>query len=235
LPELKNASKIDYMASSIYLGPDDKEAANAQMLLGGSYDRAKIDGTLITVPMVDPFSFELTGGQTNVVNVTAIEIVIGNGGNGSTTETYGDEGVGVPVLIDTGVASWYLTDNTWAPIYHAFGGVGDPGQGDRYTIVDCKYADPARSDGQITVVFGPHGKITVPFHALVSKFPDGTCGVYISSRGDTLATFGDPFLRGVYSIFDQENFSLTMGHVKHTDEEDIVPLPEGGFKPTQSG
>ncbi|WZH44164.1 aspartic peptidase domain-containing protein [Fusarium acuminatum] len=232
LPELKNASKINHMATSIYLGPDDKKASNAKMLIGGAYDKAKVDGDLITVPMVDPFDNNLTGGQTNSVNVTSIDVFLSNG-NQHITETYGDKNVGVPVLLDTGVASWYLTDKTMAPIYRAFGIAEEPPFGQQYFIVDCKYGNPKRSDGYISVEFGAHGKIKVPFHGLVSKFPDGTCGVFAASRGDTVAIFGDPFLRNVYSIFDQENFSISMGKVKHTAEENIVPIPKGGFKLTR--
>ncbi|KAK0384431.1 hypothetical protein NLU13_8517 [Sarocladium strictum] len=233
LPELKNSSKINHMASSIYLGPDDKQAANAQMLLGGFYDKAKIDGELITIPMVDPFNEDLTSGQTNNVNVTAIEVVLGEGyGANHTLESYGQKDVGVPVLLDTGVANFYLTDKTVAPIYRAFGNIGAPSPGQQYSVVDCKYADPKRSDGHITVEFGKYGKVTIPLHALVSQFPDGTCGAFVTSRGDSVFTFGDPFLRGVYSIFDQENFSISLGQVKHTAEQNIVPFPKGGFKPT---
>ncbi|KAF4335900.1 aspartic ase yapsin-6 [Fusarium beomiforme] len=232
MPELKNASKINYLASSIYLGPDDKKAANAKMLLGGAYDKAKIDGDLITVPMVDPFNLELSGGQTNSVNVTSVEVFLTKGNN-RTKETYGKKNVGVPVLLDTGVANWYLTDKTMAPVYRAFGVTTEPPSGQRYFVVDCKYADPKRNDGYISVEFGTHGKVKVPLNGLVSKFPDGTCGVFVSSRGYPVATFGDPFLRNVYSIFDQENFSITLGKVKHTSEENIVPFPKGGFKPTK--
>ncbi|KAH8176703.1 eukaryotic aspartyl protease domain-containing protein [Sarocladium implicatum] len=231
LPELKNASKIDYLASSIYLGPDDKEASNAQMLLGGAYDKAKIEGELMTLPMVDPFDLELSGGQTNSVNVSSVEVYVSKDSN-LTTETYGDAGVGVPVLLDTGVANWYLTEKTMAPIYRAFGVTEAPPAGQRYFVVDCKYANPARTDGHVSVEFGGHGKIVIPFQGLVSKFPDGTCGVFASSRGDTVSTFGDPFLRNVYSIFDQENFSISLGKVRHTAEENIQPLPKGGFKAT---
>ena len=91
------------MSTSFYLGRDDGEAKNAQMLLGGAYDKAKVDGELITVEMVDPHDLRLASGQTNVVNVTAIEVVLDNGNQ--TSEAYGDKGVGVPVLMDTGVAS----------------------------------------------------------------------------------------------------------------------------------
>ncbi|KAG9496356.1 hypothetical protein J7337_012943 [Fusarium musae] len=230
LPELKNASKINYLASSLYLGPDDKKAANARMLLGGAYDKAKIDGDLITVPMVDPFSNALTGGQTNVVNVTSIEVFLTKG-NKRTKETYGKKKVGVPVLLDTGVASWYLTDKTLAPVLRAFGAKTQP-FGQQYFVVDCKYADSKRNDGYIAVEFGVHGTIKVPLYGVVTKFTDGTCGVFSASRGDAVSIFGDPFLRNVYTIFDQEKFSISMGKVKHTAVENIVPFPKGGFKPT---
>ncbi|PNP74364.1 hypothetical protein FNYG_12413 [Fusarium nygamai] len=231
LPELKNASKINYLASSLYLGPDDKKAANARMLLGGAYDKAKIDGDLITVPMVDPFNNDLTGGQTNVVNVTSVEVFLTKGNN-RTKETYGKKNVGLPVLLDTGVASWYLTDKTMPPILRAFGAKEQP-FGQQYFVVDCKYADSKRNDGYIAVEFGVHGTIKVPLHGVVTKFSDGTCGVFAASRGYPVSIFGDPFLRNVYSIFDQEKFSISMGKVKHTAEENIVPFPKGGFKPTR--
>ncbi|KAF5643457.1 uncharacterized protein FTJAE_3257 [Fusarium tjaetaba] len=231
LPELKNASKINYLATSLYLGPDDKKAANARMLLGGAYDKAKIDGDIITVPMVDPFNEVLTGGQTNVVNVTSVEVFLTKGNN-RTKETYGKKKVGIPVLLDTGVASFYLTDKTMAPILRAFGAKTQP-FGQQYFVVNCKYADTKRNDGYIAVEFGVHGTIKVPLYGVVTKFSDGTCGVFAASRGDEVSIFGDPFLRNVYSIFDQEKFSISMGKVKHTAEENIVAFPKGGFKPTR--
>ncbi|KAM0343516.1 hypothetical protein ACHAPU_008411 [Fusarium lateritium] len=232
LPELKRASKINRMASSIYLGLDNKEAANAKMLLVGDYDKAKINGSLITVPIVDPHNMQLSDGQTNSINVTSIEVYTSKSKKHG-TGTYGEKAIGVPVLLDTGIATWYLTDKTIAPIYSAFDVTKEPPAGQRYFVVDCKYADPTRSDGYISVEFGVHGKIKVPFQGLVSKFPDSTCGVFMATRGDEISTIGDPFLRNVYSIFDQEGLSISLGQVKHTAEENIVPFPRGGFKPTR--
>lgn len=229
MPELKNASLIDTMSLSVYLGPDDADA-NAHLLFGGAYDKAKVDGDFITVDMVDPHNLQLSGGQSNSVNVTALEVVL-DGGN-STRETYGEKDVGVPVLIDTGVASWYLTDATFKAVYQALGGQEEVVPGTQAPAIDCAYRDPDRSKSYISVEFGTAGKIDVPLHSLVTKFADGSCGSYIGTRGDTVAIFGDPFLRGTYAIFDQENWKLSMAQVKHTDKEEIVPLPEGGFKVT---
>jgi hypothetical protein len=225
---MKNASIINVMATSFYLGPDEANVTNAQMLIGGAYDKAKINGELFTLEMVDPFSVELSNGQTNNVNVTAIEVVL-NGGN-RTSETYGETGVGVPVLLDTGIASWYMTETIFKAVYGALGGTTQPDTSKRVQPIDCLYRDPANSKGYISVEFGTAGKIDVPLYSLVSKFADGTCGVFMTPRGDTISTLGDPFLRGVYTIFDQERKTVSIGKVKHTTEEEIVPFPEGGFK-----
>jgi hypothetical protein len=215
------------MTTSIYLGPDDADGTNALMLLGGAYDKAKIDGELFTVGMVDPHDLYLANGQTNVVNVTAVEVVL-DGGN-RTAETYGEKDIGVPVLLDTGVARWYLSDTTANAVFHGLGGSGAMQPGSNFQVVDCIYRDPAQSSSYVSVEFGVAGSVKIALHSLVTKFVDGTCGSFIAGRGPSLSVFGDPFLRGVYTIFDQENLSVSMGQVKHTDVEDIVRIPEGGF------
>jgi hypothetical protein len=229
LPQLKNASIIDVMSTSIYLGRDDGKVKNAQMLIGGAYDKAKVEGELFTIEMVNPHDLQLANGQTNSVNVTAIEVVL-DGGNG-TAETYGEKDVGVPVLLDTGIAAWYMTNKIFAAVYHGLGGQGDVPAGTRYVPVNCIYRDPNHTKSYISVEFGTAGMIKVPLSALVSQFDDGTCGSFIMARGDSVSTMGDPFLRGVYSIFDQENWTISLSQVRHTDEEEIVQIPKGGFKP----
>lgn len=227
LPQLKNASTIDRMSTSIYLGRDDGDVKNAQILIGGAYDKAKVDGELITIEMVNPHDLRLANGQTNSVNVTAIKVVL-DGGN-HTAETYGEKNVGSPVLLDTGTAAWYMTDTIFAAVYHGLGGQGDVPGGTRYVPIDCVYRDPDHTKSYVSVEFGKAGTVKIPLSSLVSKFDDGTCGSFIQARGDVLSIMGDPFLRGVYSIFDQENWTVTLGQVKHTEEEDIVQIPTGGF------
>jgi hypothetical protein len=228
LPQLKNASIIDAMSTSFYLGRDIGDVKNAQMLIGGAYDKAKVDGELFTVDMVNPHDLQLANGQTNSVNVTAIEVVLDIGNR--TAESYGEKNVGSPVLLDTGIAAWYMTNTIFAAVYHGLGGRGDVPAGTRYVPVDCVYRDPNHTKSYVSVEFGTAGTIKVPLHALVSQFDDETCGSFIMARGDTLSTMGDPFLRGVYSVFDQENWTISLGQVRHTDKEDIIPIPKGGFK-----
>ncbi|KAG5929093.1 hypothetical protein E4U53_002525, partial [Claviceps sorghi] len=227
LPELKNASVIDRMATSFYFGPNDAVVPNAQMIVGGAYDKAKVDGDLFTVNMVDPHNAVLTDGQTNYVNVTAMEAMIN--GN-STAGTYGEKGVGLPVLLDSGVSRWYLPQPIFDVVFKALGGSQTAPRSLGYEIVDCKYRDANNAKGHIAVEFGAAGTIKVPLNTLVSKLADGTCGSFIAPLGNTVKLFGDPFLRGTYIIYDQENLTISMGQVKHTDEQDIVPFPQGGFK-----
>ncbi|XP_014556036.1 hypothetical protein COCVIDRAFT_100859 [Bipolaris victoriae FI3] len=228
LPQLKNASLIDIMATSFYLGRDEFNETNAQMIIGGAYDKAKVDGDLFTVEMADPFSPSLTNGQTNNVNVTALEVVI-DGGN-RTSQTFGERGVGVPVLIDTGVASWYVTDTIYAAVSKAFGITATAPLGQQWVAVDCINRDPNHSKGYISVEFGANGKIDVPLHEIVTLFADGTCGLFMQGREETINIFGDVFIRSVYTIYDEENKTITFGRVKHTTEQNIVPFPKGGFK-----
>jgi hypothetical protein len=226
LPQLKNASTINYMATSYYLGPDDSDA-KGEMILGGAYDAAKIGGDIITLPMVDPFNTSLTSGQTNVVNVTALEVVAGQN---STRETYGKDNVGSPVLLDTGVASWYVPVDIADAIIAGLGGlVGEPNPRQPYNRVDCKYRSAEYAKGHVSVEFGSAGKVDIPLDSLVTKLSDDSCVTYVYGRGDQLSIFGDAFLRGVYSIFDQETFTVSLAEVRHTEEQNIVPLPKCGF------
>ncbi|KAG5989481.1 hypothetical protein E4U43_004492, partial [Claviceps pusilla] len=227
LPQLKNASIINRMSSSFYFGPDDAVVPNAQMILGGAYDKAKVDGKLFTVNMVDPYS-GLGNGQTNSVNMTALKVVVMN--KPPVSQTFGQKDVGVPALIDSGVARWYLPQTIFDAVFHALGGTKVSGPGIGYQVVDCMYRDPGHANGYIETEFGKAGTIQVPLHTLVTKFADGTCGTFIDPSSDSAGLLGDPFLRGTYIIYDQENWTVTMGQVKHTNSTDIVAFPEGGFK-----
>jgi hypothetical protein len=64
----------------------------------------------------------------------------------------------------------------------------------------------------------------------VTSFGNGTCNAAIASGSAVSANFYDPFLRNGYFIFDQEDFTVTMGQAEHTAKRDIVSYPSGGFK-----
>ncbi|PVI05817.1 acid protease [Periconia macrospinosa] len=228
LQQLYDAGTIDHMAVSIYHGRDEVNATGS-MVLGGYYDKAKVGGELFTVEMTNPFNSTLSNGQTNSANVTALEVnVDGN----VTTRLFGEKDVGVPVLLDNGVANWYLPSSITDLIYPALGGIiGGFNPSHQAQPISCDNLDPNIAKGSVTVEFGTSGSIEVPLSALVTKFADDNCVTFVYTRGETeINIFGDPFLRSVYSIFDQQRLTVTMARVRYTDEVELVAIPEGGFR-----
>jgi candidapepsin len=230
LAQLKNASSINRRSVSFYLGNETGSQGASQMILGGYYDKAKMASKPFTVEMVDPNSQELANGETNSVNVTRIEVVVN--GNTTTFIPGPSPDIGQPTLLDTGNPEWILPTPVFAAVV---AGLGSPTErnytGARPLIVDCKYSSPKYANGHIITEFGSAGKIQVPLHSLVDKFSDGTCGTHLYEVGVSNGTtsFGAPWLRSVYAIFDQEALTITLAQSKHTHEEHIVALPEGGF------
>jgi candidapepsin len=228
LAQLKNASSINRRSVSVYLGND---TGSSQLILGGFYDKAKMASKPFTIEMVDPQSQSLANGQTNSVNVTEIQVMAN--GNTTTFNPGPSPDIGQPTLLDTGNPEWILPTPVFAAVV---AGLGNPTErnytGARPLIVDCKYQSAKYANGHIITRFGDAGKIQIPLHLLVDKFVDGTCGTHLYEVGVSNGTssFGAPWLRSVYAIFDQEALTITLAQSKHTKEQRIVALPGGGFQ-----
>jgi hypothetical protein len=111
--------KIDRSSVSIYLGADDHDVVNAEMVLGGSCDKAKLSGELFTMETVDTHSVYLTNTATNSVNVTSIEGV----SDGKTVRSDSPISEGAPFLLDTGAPWWSVPSDIYNLISTAFGGL----------------------------------------------------------------------------------------------------------------
>ena len=216
------------MALSVYLGSDQPNETNSELILGAAYDKAKIKGALFTVQMVDPFSSSLTEDSTNYVNVTSIEADIA-GKHAEQTYGSGPINEGQPYLLDTGNSQWYMPPSIYNLVAPALGITNTTERVNFVFPVDCKYKDPKNAPGHLTVNFGNAGNIEVPLHELVTSFGNGSCNAPIGSS-DASDNLGDPFLRSGYFIFDQEAFTVTMGQAKHTAKREIVQYPSSGFK-----
>ena len=212
---------------SVYLGPNEPKDTNSELIFGTAYDKAKIDGELFTVNMVDPFSSTLTDDSTNYANVTSIEADIAGK---HAKQTYGSGPIteGQPYLLDTGNSQWYMPPSIYNLVAPALGITNSTERVNFVYPADCKYKNPKDAPGTITVRSGHAGKIEVPLYELVTSFGNGTCNAAIGS-GD-IRNLGDPFLRNGYFIFDSEAFTVTMGQAKYTAKRDVVPYPSGGFK-----
>jgi len=230
LAQLKNASSINRRSVSVYLGNKTGSAGASQIILGGFYDKAKMASKPFTVEMVDPNSQTLANGETNSVNVTQIDVIAN--GNITTFNPGPSPDVGQPTQLDTGNPLWILPTPIFALIAAALGNASVRNYtGPTFLEVDCKYRSPKHANGHIITTFGNAGKIEVPLHSLVNQFSDGNCGARIIEVGvsNGTASFGAPWLRSTYAIFDQEALTISLAQVKHTHEEHIVALPEGGF------
>jgi hypothetical protein len=229
---LKNKSVIDRQSVSMYLGPDIWNTTAAQMILGGYYDSSKFAGPRVTVAMTDPFNQITSNGQTNSVNVTRLTVTQKD--NSKTSQAYNNSGSGEPVLIDSGAPTIFLPQTLANAVLKAFGNASKSNGGivPAY-VVDCKYQ--TEYSGTFTAEFEGGASVTVPLSDWVTKFKDGTCATYVFAIGDgpQLRSFGDPWLRSVYTIFDQEAKRLTMGPVKHTKSVTYEKIPSGGFPVTK--
>jgi len=225
---LKNASAINRNAVSVYLGHDKPDQANAEIILGGAYDRAKVRGKQFTVDMVDPFNAELTNNQANMVNITAIEAVIDGKKTTKSLKTKARP-EGLTTVLDTGNPAWFMPKSIFDVVIAELGNATQAERQEYYNV-DCKYRNPKHAKGHLTVEFGTAGKINVPIHSLVTDFGNGKCGSYIGSGENDGSNLGCPFLRSAYVIFDQESFTMTLSQARFTDKKDIVAFPEGGFK-----
>lgn len=229
LAQLKNASSINRKSVSVYLGGDTN--SNGSLVLGAFYDKAKVASKPFTVKMVDPSSQSLALGETNFVNVTKIEVVVGK--NRTAFYPGPSPDIGQSTQLDTGNPEWLLP----TPVFNAVtAGLGNPTQriykGARPLVVDCKYRSAMHAKGYVTTTFGNAGSLKVPLHSLVDEFADGTCGTHLYEVGvsNGTAAFGAPWLRNVYAIFDQEALTVTLAQAKHTTQQHIVAFPHGGFQ-----
>ncbi|KAJ4359374.1 hypothetical protein N0V95_002204 [Ascochyta clinopodiicola] len=229
LPQLKAAKLIDKLVVSFYLGRDRKNETQARMILGGAYDKAKIEGKRFTVPMVDPYDSVQSNGQTNSVYITRLRSVI----DGNVTDaSFGNSSLGKPVLMDTGSSVWPIPEPIFSQVYQKLGRPTVQDRQNGHYIVDCDIRKTFNDkEDCVTVYFGQAGEIKVPISRLVTDFGNGSCGAFVTNGGNDLGrAFGDAFLRSTYITLDQEDLTVTFAQVKYTDKEDIVALPAGGQK-----
>ncbi|KAK5107882.1 hypothetical protein LTR62_000592 [Meristemomyces frigidus] len=228
LPQLKNASSIDRIAVSVYLGPEKAANTHSEIILGAAYDEAKIDGELFTLEMVDPHSLALTNMNANNVNVTLIE-AIADGKAAQHAYGPGPISQGTTYILDTGNPFWYMPKEVYNLVSSQLGNPTQQNQSTGALVVDCKYRSADNAKGKVAVHFGSAGQIDVPIHTLVTDFGGNVCNSAIGNGTSENENLGDPFLRSAYVILDQEDFTVTMGQARHTAERNVVPYPAGGF------
>lgn len=224
LEQLYSRTLIAKRAFSIYLGPDDPDAAGAMIISG--VDRAKQASQFITIPMVDVGNISLSENSTNYVYQSSYSVTLAGNGTSTGTNTtnfpLGD--ADKIMLVDTGTSRWDMPRNVFVNGVAPFFGIAiddsNPNQLAPFAV-DCAYrkASPLNT---VNVYFNDDKDvIKIPFAGLVTEWAAGQCIVSVDGGQ---GVFGAPFLRNVLSVYDNEKLTVSFSQVRYTDEEDIVAL-----------
>lgn len=193
---LKNQGYINKVAYLVFL--NDLNAKTGHILFG-AYDRAKIEGDLVPLPIT----------ASDRLNVDLNSITY----NGQ------DIDINFSVTLDTGASVITLLPKSFEALGKALNGTQktDRFYGKHY-IFDCD-----AFNGQ-SLLFNFDGvSIAVPFDDLLKQNSDGSCTLLIL-EGEHISSLGDNFLRHAYLLYDLEDRTISMSKVKFTKDSEIVPV-----------
>ena len=192
---LKSYGIVENVAYSMFLGTRD---ANSGTIIFGGKNLAKIDGSLITLPM---------SGDSRRIGTNLNSIML----EGKTID------VGLSMVFDTGSSYTHFPKSLQQQIIEIYGSyTGQTANG--FDLVHCPPPDH-------TMAFNFAGvSIEVPMSDLVLQGGLDVCALTIMGRTDNTQVLGDNFLRHVYTVIDLEESSISIGKINYTTSSNIVPL-----------
>ncbi|RLV83880.1 Candidapepsin [Meyerozyma sp. JA9] len=198
IESLRSQGFIDKRAYSLYL--NEQQAATGTIIFGGK-DLAKIDGDLVTLPIV---------AETRLsVKLDSVTI------NGKTIET------NTEALIDSGTSLAEFVPDLADAIFANYPGAFWVKELNVY-ITDCS-ADP---NLELTFNFdGISFKQTLAeawATNIASKTKFYGCGFQIGRS--EINVLGDLFMRNAYTVFDYDANTISLAHVKYTNDKDVVVI-----------
>lgn len=205
---LKEDGYIKKKAFSLFL--DSYNSTTGSILFGG-IDHAKYSGSLVTLPIVDPY-------EEYGVNFTYFAVTVSGVGtdvNGNETTFSSNK---YPAFIDAGTTLTYLPSRfiddladsfnaTYSYIYGAY-------------VMTCPSLEESLS--QFLVIDLSGHKIRVPLYQLIRyKNSYSRCALGIYDSFDGTITLGASFLRSAYTVFDLEDREVSFAQAKYTSDENI--------------
>lgn len=195
---LKNQGFIQKVAYLVYLNDSNAKTGN---ILFGAYDKAKVEGDLVSLPITSP----------NRLNVD-LESMSFNGQ---------DFGSKTSVSLDTGASIISLKSEAFDALGKALGAnlTTNKFYGKHFTVECDKFEDQNLS-------FNFNGlTIEVPFTDLLKKTGSGTntCALLVLEN-KYITSLGDNFLRHAYLLYNLEEKTISIGKIKYTDDTDIQTL-----------
>ncbi len=198
-------------AYSVYLGPDEPGATGSLILNG--IDTAKQAGPVHTLPMTDPAS-SLSNRSPNWANYTSFTFSNASGPFVVPADPHFNRG-----WLDTGNKYFGVDIDTFLYAADYYGFQFTSGESPDHFPVDCSFRH--RNDASLTVTFAPGVEFEISMDRFVAQLEDGTCGTYLNPYG---ASFGVPFLRNLYVVFDMDRAEVQLSRAAYTHDSHIVPI-----------
>ncbi|CCG22093.1 hypothetical protein CORT_0B03850 [Candida orthopsilosis Co 90-125] len=217
--KMKSEGIINKAVYSLYL---DQSDAKTGSILFGAVDHAKYEGTLETLPLVNPYSsydypvkFDVTVGKLAVTKKgDTVDVLTSN-------ET---------AVLDSGSTLSYLRHSQKKKIADTLDAKYSY-SADAYKL-DCDYLD---SDATLDITFGSK-TIKVPISELIMQSSSGKecyLGIFDMPSQASYVILGDNVLRSAYIVYDVEDYEVHIGQVYYTDDEDIEIVQDN--VPTDGG
>lgn len=187
---LKKQGKIDKVSYAIFL--NDQKSDTGNVLFGG-YDKAKIDGDFVTLPVtaLDRLNIDLNSVSFNGQVITTSKL---------------------SATADTGYTYTTLAPDQFNAIGQALGGTYI----NNFYTVQCSKFEGKELDFNFNGI-----TIKVPFTDLLDNLGNDVCDLLIR-QDDRISSLGDNFLRHAYLYYDLEARTISLGQAKYTDQTDIV-------------
>lgn len=195
---LKSQNLIGKRAYSLYLNQDN--AATGTIIFGGK-DLDKIDGKLVTLPIVADTRLSV---KLNSVNV-----------NGKTITTNSE------ALIDSGTTFAAFNQQLGDAIFANYQGGHYEEEINTY-LCDCS----ANINLVLTLNFNGISFQQSLAKAFLTNIASTTknygCGFRIGRNDFNI--LGDIFMRNAYTVFDYDANTISLAHVKYTDDKNVVAI-----------
>jgi hypothetical protein len=245
IPEvLVSAGIINSRLFSVFL--NDQRDISGSILFGG-IDTSRYSGNLVTLNML-PQYITATGSSPGFLNrylsvVTAMNATVSGklhkltSGGSPDVKAYSDDDAGLPVILDTGAAAWFLDTDIYAKIIApVFDFVDEKG------LCSCAHAT---SNDFLSLEFGgrvhikvPASEFIIPAYDIETKEPiaydahNQACVFMIQPHepnGEGMSGLGDAILRSMYVVYDLDNGQISIAQASEDDsaKSNIVPVPAG--------
>jgi yapsin 1/2 len=207
LPALKDQGYIDRRAFSLYLNGPDDDCGN---ILFGAVDHAKYEGPLFTLPIVNNQPTEFAVAREYTVQLNEISL-----SNGDVLQS-----VAQPFLLDSG----YTLTALWEDVFiFAINELFQASYNEKfgYYVRDCNF----HSDLSLVFTFPGGYTIEVPLTDFVLPLEGDICLVALMptlDAGESVA--GDPVLRRMYAVYDQESWTISLGQAKLNESDCSISI-----------